>query len=130
MQNVSVLVIDDDPVIARLIKLMLGMENYEVIAVASVAEAQSSLEVTLPDVICCDLMMPDVNGLEFLEQRQIMPAIAGIPVVVISGIGKQDWFDKARALGAAICLTKPFNARQLLDAIEYALINDVALVAS
>jgi CheY-like chemotaxis protein len=121
MQSTLVLVIDDDPVIARLVKLMLGMENYEVVTAASVAQAFSVMEVILPHVICCDLMMPEVNGLDFLEQRQSMPTIANIPVVVISGIGKQDWFDRAQELGAAVCLSKPFNAQKLIGAIEQAL---------
>jgi CheY-like chemotaxis protein len=121
MQKTLVLVIDDDPVISRLVKLMLGMENYEVLTAISVSEAFSIMETTLPDVICCDLMMPKVNGLDFLAQRQTMPAIADIPIVVISGIGKQDWFDKAKGLGAALCLSKPFNAQKLIGAIEFAL---------
>lgn len=114
----KVLVIDDDPVISRLVKLMLGLENYEVATAASVAEAMTLMATTLPDVICCDLMMPDVNGLDFLEQRQTMPQIAMIPVIVISGIGKQSWFDRAYELGAAICLAKPFNALDLIEAIK------------
>jgi DNA-binding NtrC family response regulator len=121
MQKTRVLVIDDDPVISRLVKLMLGMENYEVMTAISVAEAFSTMETTLPDVICCDLMMPKVNGLDFLKQRQTILSIADIPVVVISGIGKQDWFDKAKELGAAICLSKPFNAQKLMGAIGFAL---------
>jgi CheY-like chemotaxis protein len=114
----KILVIDDDPVIARLVKLMLGLENYEVITAADVAEALAIMETTQPDVICCDLMMPDVSGLDFLEQRQTMPHIAKIPVIVISGVGKQSWFDRAYELGAAICLAKPFNAPQLIAAIK------------
>lgn len=125
MQDILVLVIDDDPVIARLVKLMLGIENYEVVTAASVAEAYAIMEVIIPHVICCDLMMPDVNGLDFLEQRQTMPTIADIPVVVISGVGKQEWFNRAKNLGAAICLAKPFNAKKLIGAIDFALESSV-----
>jgi two-component system, OmpR family, alkaline phosphatase synthesis response regulator PhoP len=114
----KILVIDDDPVIARLVKLMLGLENYEVITAANVAEALTAMETSKPDVICCDLMMPDVSGLDFLEQRQTMPQIALIPVIVISGVGKQSWFERAYELDAAICLAKPFNAPQLIEAIK------------
>jgi CheY-like chemotaxis protein len=130
MQDTLVLVIDDDPVIARLVKLMLGIENYEVVTATSVAEAFSIMDVVLPHVICCDLMMPDVNGLDFLAQRQSMPAIANIPVVVISGVGKQDWFDRATELGAAICLSKPFNAQKLIGAIDYALESAVEMAVA
>jgi CheY-like chemotaxis protein len=126
MQKTLVLVIDDDPVISRLVKLMLSVKNYDVATAISVGEAFSIMETTVPDVICCDLMMPTVNGLDFLKQRQTMPAIADIPVVVISGIGKQDWFDKATELGAAICLSKPFSAQKLINAIEFALETAVA----
>ncbi len=121
MDGTLVLVIDDDPVIARLIKLMLGTEHYEVVVAQSVAEALSILKVIIPDVICCDLMMPEVSGLDFLEKQKTMPTIANVPVVVISGVGKQDWFDHARQLGASICLSKPFNAVKLIDAINFAL---------
>ncbi|MFO7537891.1 MAG: response regulator [Chloroflexota bacterium] len=128
MQKILVLVIDDDPVISRLVKLMLGMENYEVLTSISVPEAFSIMETSLPDIICCDLMMPNVNGLDFLKQRQTMPAIADIPVVIISGVGKQDWFDKAEELGAAVCLAKPFNAQKLIDAIKFALTTSLVTV--
>ena len=123
----KVLVIDDDPVIARLVKIMLGLQNYEVVTTESVTDALEVMREMVPDVICCDLMMPDIGGLDFLEQRQQMPDIADIPVVVISGVGKQSWFDRAYELGAAICLAKPFNATQLIEAIEKALATKTAV---
>lgn len=123
----KVLVIDDDPVIARLVKIMLGLQNYEVVTTESVTDALEVMREMVPDVICCDLMMPDIGGLDFLEQRQQMPDIAHIPVVVISGVGKQSWFDRAYELGAAICLAKPFNATQLIEAIEKALATKTAV---
>ena len=123
---ITILIIDDDPVILRLVKIMLGLDEYDVRTATSVAEAFDVMETTIPDVICCDLMMPDVNGLDFLEQRREMPTIASIPVVVVSGIGKQSWFDRARDLGAAAYIAKPFNAAQLTEAIDKAMATKVA----
>lgn len=119
--STTVLIIDDDPVLLRLMTFLFDQDAYEIETVTTVTEALKLVERKRPDVICCDLMMPEVSGLEFLAMCQTTPALTGIPVIIISGSGEQRMFDKARQLGAAHCLSKPFGHEQLIQVVESAL---------
>ncbi|RMG90636.1 MAG: response regulator [Chloroflexi bacterium] len=117
----NILIIDDDPHLLRLMTLILKQGKHKVRTATNVPDAWKLLNEETPDIICCDLMMPDVNGLDFLLQRQKHPTIANVPVIVISGIGEKSWFEEAERLGAFSCLSKPFSAHKLMSEIDAAM---------
>ena len=79
-----ILVVEDNPVAALQIRTVLEEQGYVVQAVSSGAEALAALPQVRPDLIILDLMMPEVDGFQVLEQLRAMPATATIPVLVLT----------------------------------------------
>jgi CheY-like chemotaxis protein len=106
--TVTILIIDDEIHLRRLIAQMLEVAGYRVLEAASGPEALHLLEEARPDVITCDIFMPGMSGYEVLEALKSQPATAEIPK------------DTARAmeLGAADYVTKPFGTTKLAETIE------------
>lgn len=112
-----VLVVDDDEDIRTVIEMTLGLKGYEVRSAEDGLDALDQLHGDgKPAVILLDLRMPRMNGLEFLEALRADPALAHIPVVVLTG----DSAAAAQALsaGANGTLLKPIDTRSLFRSIE------------
>ncbi|HCB50102.1 MAG TPA: hypothetical protein DEP47_11405 [Chloroflexi bacterium] len=120
MTMASVLVIEDDPQNRHLIKTLLEVEGYYVRAVHDVASAWYILEEELPDLICCDLILPGTSGLDFLANRGKINGLIEVPVVAVTG--KNEHKVEAEKLGVSAFLLKPFAMSQLLSAVESALV--------
>jgi CheY-like chemotaxis protein len=114
----TVLIIDDEIHIRRLIAQMLELAGYQVIEATSGAEALRLIEETSPDVITCDISMPGMSGFEVLEAIKSQPATAEIPVIMLTAIGQEKDTARATALGADDYITKPFGTTQLIETIE------------
>ncbi len=113
MTKARVMVIEDDTDLREAICLMLHYEGYEASGCPNGREAIHRLEDGhQSDVILLDLMMPVMNGWEFCEYRAGAPALARVPVIVITarrGV--------TPPLGVSDVLLKPFDADELYDAI-------------
>jgi len=104
-------IIDDDVPIGDMLQELLGREGYEVLRAYSGTEALYLLAGTRPDLVLLDLMLPGLSG------GEVLPHLAGIPVIVLSA--KVDVQDKVNLLlsGAADYMTKPFDTKELLARI-------------
>jgi two-component system KDP operon response regulator KdpE len=105
-----ILVVDDEPAIARLVRAKLVADNFQVITANSGEKCLEVLEDERPDLIILDLMMPGIDGFETLRRlRQIAP----IPVIMLTARTADS--DKLRGLqsGADDYMTKPFNPDEL-----------------
>jgi CheY-like chemotaxis protein len=122
MNTVTVLVVDDDPLMYELYQMMLQSRGYAVLIANSGAQAIHLLEgKNLPDLILLDLMMPHMNGLEALAKIKAIPAAAQVPVVIFSNLMDVNAQSEAVRLGAARCTLKSeFSSAKL-----HALIQDV-----
>jgi CheY-like chemotaxis protein len=110
--NVLVLVVEDDTETLASISDLLRAEDYSVIEACNGQEALERLrEPPLPSVIMLDLLMPVMDGREFLERRKQVPELARIPVVVMTAAGSTDKID------AALVLRKPVEPKHLLRAV-------------
>jgi len=118
--SLSVLVIDDDPAMRHVVAMMLKLEKYEVRAVASMVEAIEAIDQQVPHVICCDLMMTELNGLDFLRYRNETEALRKVPVLIITATGEDQLVDNAYELGAFSCLAKPFARADLVELVRHA----------
>ena len=116
--NCVVLIVEDDASLSAVLAETLQDEGYTVACAADGLDAITQLRSggNRPHVILLDLMMPIMNGETFRAEQQKDPALAGIPVIVISAGG--DSAEKAVELDAAGFLPKPLNISDLLNTVE------------
>jgi CheY-like chemotaxis protein len=113
----TVLVVDDEPLIAMALGAALEDAGYRVVTAANGRQGLERLaEAPRPDVVLLDMMMPVMSGPEMLAAMAVDPALRGIAVVVLSSLPEEAV--RARADGAAAILRKPCTAEQVLGAIE------------
>jgi DNA-binding response OmpR family regulator len=103
-----VLVVEDEPLIRRLLVEHLAEAGYLLDEVGTIAEARAHVEAQPPALIVLDLMLPGRSGWDYLRERREQPALANIPVLVISA-APQDRLLDAKVLGADAFLSKPFD---------------------
>jgi PAS domain S-box-containing protein len=113
----TVLVVDDDPDIVRLIRMSLEQEGYQTIGATSGEAALAVARTRRVDAITLDLFMPGMDGLEVVRQLKANPATAPIPVVVVSGHTEHRQAELG-ALGIAGIVPKPIDELQLLELIR------------
>ena len=104
----NILVVDDDLHIGDLLQEALEGEGYRVARAYSGTEALLALDRTRPDLILLDLMLPGLSG------EEVLPRLAGIPVIVVSARADVDSKTALLLGGAADYVTKPFALRELL----------------
>lgn len=110
-----VLVVDDEPDLRALYSVNLSEAGHEVIMASNGAEGLDVLTRERPDVILVDLMMPVMDGYEFLQNLRKMPEHRRTPVIVVSAIATGGFSKK---LGASGFVAKPFDADELISAVE------------
>lgn len=109
----TVLVVDDDKGVCKLIKSVLARQGYETAVAGNGREALAYLRSSPrpPGLILLDLMMPEMTGWEFRRIQQGDPALAAIPVAIITGLPGVE--GKASAIGAVDVLYKPSRVETL-----------------
>ncbi len=109
------LVIDDEPFIGRIVRLEFEQGPYHV-SVASDGEEGLAFLRAHPDVdlVLLDVNMPARSGLDVLAEAKADPALGKVPFVVLTAAGQSAYAERARTLGAAAFLTKPFSPKKLL----------------
>jgi DNA-binding response OmpR family regulator len=113
-----ILVVDDDPVILRLIEVNLDLEGFEVVTASRGEDAIAKARDTNPDLILLDLMMPEMSGWEIAERIQSDSATAGIPLVFLSARTQDEDRRRGEELGVAGYVTKPFDPAELVATIR------------
>lgn len=119
--NKRLLLIDDDPNLILLVKDYLEFQGYEVITATNGLEALSVLEDKTPDMIICDIMMPEMDGYTLVEQIRQDPRNSWVPVLFLSAKGQTQ--DRVRGLniGADVYMVKPFEPEELVAQVESSL---------
>lgn len=112
----KVLVVEDDPSVRGLLHTLLTAEGYEVAVASDGLAGLVKASSMRPAVILLDLMMPDLGGIRVLEELRGDPALADVPVVVVTG--KIDAVPGLRdLLGDDNVFTKPFAVAELLERV-------------
>lgn len=96
-----ILIIEDEEALARVIKEKFDKEGYESVIVEEGEEALSKARQFKPDVILLDLLLPQRNGFEILQDLKIDPELKTAPVIVLSNLGEDENIKRAILLGAA-----------------------------
>jgi CheY-like chemotaxis protein len=115
-----VLVVEDESLIRTCLAEGLTDAGYHVTTAPNGAEALDRIHEERPDAILLDLLMPVMDGLEFLSRRHAQPRLAALPVVVLSAAGVSAMRD-ARALCATAVLSKPIDLDVLSAVLELVL---------
>ncbi len=113
----KILVVDDQFAAARLLVALLKLDGYEARHVMDWQNLVAEVEVHRPDLVLLDVHLPDVDGFELLKQirEYADPEVSTVPVLFISAL---DYGHRLETSGADGFLLKPFQHRDLLDAIE------------
>ncbi|MYN07472.1 sigma 54-interacting transcriptional regulator [Pseudoduganella aquatica] len=119
MAGAHILLVDDDTDLLRLLSLRLTANGYRVTSADSAEAALARLSIELPQLVVSDVRLPGRDGMAlFQEIRSQYPAL---PVILLTAHGTIPDAVEATTLGAYAYLTKPFDAKVLLDRIEHAL---------
>ena len=113
-----ILLIEDNEDIRELTADILLLEGYNVTTVSDGKKGVEQAFKTLPDLIICDIMMPELDGYGVFEQLQDNEDTAKIPFMFLSAKSEKSDFRKGMTLGADDYITKPFEPEELVNAIE------------
>lgn len=117
----KLLLIDDDPNLILLVQDYLEFQGYQVTTVDNGKEALERLEEEIPDLIICDIMMPEMDGYELVERIREDSRISWIPVIFLSAKGQPNDRVKGLNTGADVYLIKPFEPEELVAQVESSL---------
>lgn len=117
LRNLHILLIDGDPQVRDRVQQALG-QGFSLRFARSLAEGWRCLEEYLPDVLVCEVMLPDASGLDVCRQIRLSPALQHLPVMLLTTLStisdKVAGFDA----GADDYVVKPFDARYLTGRIR------------
>ena len=123
----TILVIDDDPTVRSLILKLLKAEGFDGVGAEDGRAGVQLAQVHEPDLIICDIMMPECNGHEVLQQLRQDPVTATIPFIFLSARADRTDLRQGMELGADDYLVKPFKRAELVGAISARLAKQSAI---
>lgn len=118
MRNTSILIVEDEPEIAGLMRFHVEREGYHARVVHSGRLALSAVESSRPDLILLDLMLPDIDGLEVCRRLKWQPETRDIPILMVSAKGEEADIVAGIELGADDYVTKPFSPKVLMARVR------------
>lgn len=119
--NRKLLLIDDDPNLILLVKDYLEFRGYNVDTAENGREALQVLDRNVPDMIICDIMMPEMDGYSLVKHIRKEPMTNRIPVLFLSAKGQSQDRVKGLSEGADIYMSKPFEPEELVAQVESSL---------
>jgi DNA-binding NarL/FixJ family response regulator len=120
-EHKRLLLIDDDPNLILLVKDYLEFRGYEVITAENGREALEVPEQEIPDMIICDVMMPEMDGYQFVNQVRQDERTSWIPILFLSAKGQSQDKIKGLNIGADVYMVKPFEPEELVAQVEASL---------
>ena len=123
----KVLVVEDSLEVRGLLSDMLSLNDFHVIEARNGLEAIEVAQQQLPDLILCDIHMPELYGFGTLTRLRNMPGTAAIPFIFLTGLSEKPSLPQDTDLGADDYLTKPFTFQELLAAVRAGLEKKAAL---
>ena len=111
----TVLIVEDDPVILRLLEVNFELEGLEVLLAEDGAAGLELAKERRPDLVVTDIMMPKLSGIELVESLKADPLTAHIPIILLSAKAQTADLKAGMDAGADDYVTKPFEPLDLLD---------------
>lgn len=113
----TILVVDDYPVIGRMLGLQLRRQGYEVVTALDGEEALARLDETPVDLVITDLAMPGMDGMALLRHLRAGERFRALPVIMLTASGMSESARAALAEGASDFLNKPVSSHELYEAV-------------
>ena len=120
-----VLVIDDEPAIADVLRMLLEFRGHEVLVANDGSRGYATAQRQAPDVIVLDLMMPVMDGFATLDALRSDERTEAIPVVILSALSSAEVKQRCHDMGVRAILQKPYKPEDLLRAVEGSQLVDV-----
>jgi CheY-like chemotaxis protein len=117
----TVLIIEDNQEIRENTTEILELAGFKIIVSENGKVGVRTASQMLPDVILCDIMMPELNGYEVITQLKQNPATSKIPFIYLTASVEKKEIEIAMKMGADGYVRKPFEVNELLDAIHQCL---------
>lgn len=113
-----ILLIEDDPLSASLVELLLNHEGYQVLTATNGFHGLRMAQASPPDLILLDLMLPGIDGFEVLNRLRADPQTAAVPVIILSAKSQPSDKRTAARIGANAYLSKSYKRAELLDLVH------------
>jgi signal transduction histidine kinase len=118
LQGLDVLIVEDSPDTLLLLSTIFRREGANVMTAQSATEALQRAVTKRPNIIVSDIGMPDVDGYQLLEQLRILPGLADVPAIAISGYASEEDRERALAVGYLALVPKPVDIDALFSLIQ------------
>ena len=112
-KNKKILIVEDEVMTAELLSRMLMEQKAEMLTAGSLKEAREILDKSPVDLVILDRILPDGDGVELLMRMKKTPSLKQVPVLILSGKGKELDQVAGLDLGADDYMTKPFSVEEL-----------------
>ena len=126
----KLLLIDDDPNLILLVKDYLEFNGYKVITANHGREAMKILEQEIPDIIVCDVMMPEMDGYAFVKEIRKNSRLDWLPVIFLSAKGQSQDRIKGLSHGADVYMVKPFEPDELVAQVKSTISQSMRLMGN
>ncbi len=113
-----ILVVDDDPLMRRIVAQSLDRANYELLEAESGPSGLETAFKDRPDLIILDVMMPGMDGFEVVHRLRRHPLTQSIPIIMLTALGEMSEKVHGMQLGADDYVTKPFDPRELRARVQ------------
>jgi adenylate cyclase len=117
----SVLIVDDDPVVRRMLELSFQSEGFDVATAGDGLEGLEAMRADKPDVVILDIMMPKLDGMKVLDELNGDDNLRGLPVILLSAKATSLDVELGLKAGATDYVTKPCDPIDLVDRVRSAL---------
>ncbi len=114
----TILVVDDSPLLRRLVNHILSRRGYRILEASNGKEALLILGKERPDLILLDIMMPEMDGPSFMKELRKCAEYTDIPVLVLTAVGERSMIDEMKNLGVVDFLFKPFSPIKLESIVK------------
>ena len=114
----TVLIIDDSPMIRKLVRMALGCEGFNVLEAEGGHAALDMVSDCAPDLVLQDMILPDISGTELVRRIRALPSCAKIPILALSGFSSMLSVAENRLLGFTDVLSKPIEPSRLVSVVK------------
>lgn len=112
-----IFIMDDDMALQKVIELALRQEGFEVVTANDGRDGMKKLDSLDPRLVLCDIMMPNMDGVEVFQHIKGRLQDDGIPIIIMTALSRKPWFADLEAEGAVI-IHKPFEMEYLVGLIN------------